>query len=359
MKKLNVVFIGAGWVCTARHIPCFSKHPLIRCFGVVDTSESTARDVSKKFNMPNYSTSPDPQTIDWLSAADVICVTAPPMYHYKWLTWALDHNKHILTEKPVALGRKQGLELFEKARNYPGMFCVTHNTLFTKSAKKAREFIQSGKLGTVTDYNINLYNSPQRHLPDWYDSLPFGLLYDELSHFLYQADSICPNLSVHSAQVFASRTGLNATPSTAKITLLSQHLPVFLSLHFESPLCEWHITISGTKGMLIIDMFRDIFVFIPNDNEHRAIDQIRTILCGIGFYMTGFIASGIRHFRKQLLFGTDEVINKFIDGCTGSKAPKLINLDAAERIYNLLCDCIDALEKGRVDFNSKINLPKF
>ncbi|MDD5677768.1 MAG: Gfo/Idh/MocA family oxidoreductase [Kiritimatiellae bacterium] len=355
-SSLRVAFIGAGWVCRERHLPCFGKHAGVECFGVIDINAEAAQRVAARFQLPHASVARRPEDCAWLAGADALCITVPPQHHYEWLAWGVAHNKHILIEKPIVVGRAEGVDIFARLSHYKGMFCVTHNTLFTHAAKQTRAWIREGKLGAITDYSSTLYNSPRRHLPDWYDDLPFGLLYDELSHFLYNADSLCPELRVLSGETYPSRSGLRSTPSAARLTLASRDFPVFFNLHFESPLSEWHIIVSGTKGMLINDVFRDILVFLPNDREHRAWDHVRTLRRAVADYTKGFISTGWRHLSNTLFYGTDEVITRFVQACQTSKPPERINVSDARRVFLLLCDCVDALNDGRVNFQSSLVL---
>ncbi len=355
--KVRVAFVGAGWVCEERHIPAFQKHRDVELAGVVDSRLERARAVARKFGIPNVSAEDDPHRIPWMQNVDAVSITTPPHSHHSWIMSCLDMDKDILTEKPLALTRAEGEALIARAGQSKRIFCVVHNNIFTHAAMQAKALIARDVIGPVTGLRIQLLNSPRRHLPLWYDQLPFGLLFDELSHFLYLADSFSPNLRVSHGEAFPSRMGMT-TPSLATLTLLSDNYPVHFELDFESPVCEWHMTILGTKGLLILDIFRDIIAFIPQDRQHTAADHFRTLGYATAGYWKGFFYSGIRHLTGRLKYGTDVVIDNFLAARTTGTPPAHIGLKDGARVFRLLCDAIDALREGTSSFSSGLQLEK-
>lgn len=353
----RIAFIGAGWVCEARHIPAFKAYPGVKLIGVVDSRPDRANAIARRFGIPNVSSETEATRIPWMNEADAVSITTPPHSHYQWISSCIDLGKDILTEKPLALTRAQGRELIDRAMRSKITFCVVHNTLFTHAATKARTLIAAGKIGDVTGIRLRLLNSPRRHLPIWYDQLPFGLLFDELSHFLYLADSFSRNLRVSHGEAYPSRMGMT-TPSLARLTLLSDDYPVHFELDFEAPVCEWHMTIIGTQGLLVLDIFRDIILFIPQDRAHTALDHLRTLGYATAGYWKGFLYSGMRHVTGHLKYGADTVVNHFLKARTTGTPPPFISLSDGARVFNLLCDSVDALQKGKSAFASGLNLQR-
>jgi predicted dehydrogenase len=359
MKSIKVVFIGAGWVCANRHIPAFSAMQNVTLWGVVDTCEEKAGNVARKWKIPHCSTSGNMEEADWFSSADAVVITTPPMTHYEWIKKSLLAGKHVLTEKPFAIKREHGQALLDLAKKQSLKLCVVHNSLYTRAQKKLRKWIGNGKLGEITGLSISILNNPSRHLPGWYDDLPCGLLFDELSHFLYTAASLAANLRIHGAEMYASRCGLKNTPSKARITLLSDNFPVFFSLDFEAPVCEWHITVQGAKGVANVDAFRDILMFVPSDGKHRPKDHLRTIGNFLWDTATGFIKSGFAHITGRLSYGMRDVAKLFIQCLENNTEPEhYISGEFGVHIFNLLCDAAELLEKNKDATSFSLQLPK-
>ena len=334
--------IGAGWVCEARHIPALRRLPGVEIVGIVDPDEARARAVAVKFGIPRVSAATSAADIPWLAEASAVSISTPPRHHHAWMSACLDLGKDVLIEKPVALTRAETADLDARVQKNRAMVGVMHNNLFTRAAIQARECIAAGAIGRVAAVQTRLFNSPRRHLPNWYEALPFGLLYDELSHFLYLGDSLGKNLRVLNATVFPSTRG-QATPALATIELGSDVFPLAVSLNFESPVCEWHMTIVGEKDLLVHDIFRDILLRLPDDREHRAADHFRTLALATGGMWGGFLKSGWRHLTGRLDFGVGEVMRRFVAACETRQPPDRISWADALRVFGLLQDSIDAL----------------
>lgn len=341
--SISMAIVGAGWVSEHRHIPALRSIPGVRIAGVIDPAPGRAEQIARKFGIEGHSTETSLDRVPWIDGVNAVCLSPPPPHHFHWIKQSLERNLDILTEKPLAANREEGAQIEAMAGASSAMFCVIHNNLFTRSAIRTRSLIREDAIGPLTGLNIRLLNSPLRHLPTWYDDLPFGLLFDELSHFLYLADSYTTNLQVKHAEAFPSTRNMR-TPSLAQITLVSDRFPVTFHLNFESPVCEWHATLIGRDGLLIHDIFRDILMRVPTDRTHTARDHFRTMTRLTGSAWTGFVQSGWRHLRGRLAFGTDEVMKRFVHACQTREPPEHMGAENGFRIFNLLCDCIDALE---------------
>lgn len=342
---VRIALIGGGWVCEARHIPALRRLPGVELVGVVDPDAQRAEALAKRFRLPHWTAAASPQDVPWLDEATAVDISVPPRFHHPWMSACLDMGKDVLIEKPLAMSREEAADLDARVRRSGAMVAVMHNNLFTRSAIRARQLLRDGRFGPVTAIQTHLLNSPRRHLPNWYENLPFGLLYDELSHFLYLADSLSGNLRVESAAVTPSSKG-HATPALATLRLRSDAFPVAFSLNFESPVCEWHMTTVGEKGLLVHDIFRDILLSLPDDREHRAIDHLRTLAVATAGMWGGFIRSGARHFAGRLDFGVGEVARRFVAACETRVPPSRIAWPDALRIFSLLQDSVDALRES-------------
>jgi scyllo-inositol 2-dehydrogenase (NADP+) len=82
-------------------------------------------------------------------------------------------------------------------------------------------------------------------------------------------------------------------------------------MNFEAPLSEWHVMVLGDDGIAVVDVFRDIAVFVPSDRQHRSLDVLRTSAAATAAHWTGYLSSGAGHVRGSLLYGVDEVFSRF------------------------------------------------
>jgi hypothetical protein len=88
-------------------------------------------------------------------------------------------------------------------------------------------------------------------------------------------------------------------------------IPVTLDMHFESPVSEWHLSVLGEKAAGVIDLFRDIYLKVPNDGLHTTSTVLRTsVTVTIQHWLQHFTA-GTRHLFGTLDYGNNHVYQRF------------------------------------------------
>jgi hypothetical protein len=102
-------------------------------------------------------------------------------------------------------------------------------------------------------------------------------------------------------------------------------VPVSIQMNFEAPVSEWHVAVMGEKGMGVVDLFRDIAVFTPNDGDHKAREVIRTSASATWHHWLGYLRSGPGHMLGNLRYGNDQVFGRFYDAILTGKAPEGIS----------------------------------
>jgi predicted dehydrogenase len=88
---------------------------------------------------------------DVLSDPDIegIVVATPVSTHYKMARRALEANKSVLVEKPLATSSQEAKELLDLARERKKILMVGHTFEYSAPVLKMREIIASGELGDV------------------------------------------------------------------------------------------------------------------------------------------------------------------------------------------------------------------
>jgi predicted dehydrogenase len=80
---------------------------------------------------------------------DVVHVCTPNYLHYPMARAALEHSKHVICEKPLALTAKESVELVRSARSKGLAAVVNFNLRFYPLCLEARARVRSGELGEV------------------------------------------------------------------------------------------------------------------------------------------------------------------------------------------------------------------
>jgi scyllo-inositol 2-dehydrogenase (NADP+) len=176
---------------------------------------------------------------------------------------------------------------------------------------------------------------------------PLGLLFDERPHLRYQLSSVAGPLKLAKAVRAESRRG-NATPAQidAWFTAEGADYPITLSCNFESSLSEWHLAVHGEEAVAIVDIFRDIYLRLPNDGGHGTADVIRTSVSATAQHWWQHLTSGVPHLAGKLRYGNDEVFDRFGRAIQGDReALKPIDASMAQQILALQHAIISGRER--------------
>ncbi|MFN2393924.1 MAG: Gfo/Idh/MocA family protein, partial [Pyrinomonadaceae bacterium] len=63
-------------------------------------------------------------------AVDLVCITTPPVFHKEMTLLALEHGKHVLCEKPMAMNADEAREMLEKSKEKNVIALIDHELRF-------------------------------------------------------------------------------------------------------------------------------------------------------------------------------------------------------------------------------------
>lgn len=84
-----------------------------------------------------------------LDTSDVVVIAAGGGFHYELVKTALEHNKDVFVEKPLALTLKHGEELVALAKEKRLILMVGHLLLYHPGVKLLKKYVDEGILGTI------------------------------------------------------------------------------------------------------------------------------------------------------------------------------------------------------------------
>jgi scyllo-inositol 2-dehydrogenase (NADP+) len=320
MSKIRIAAVGLGWVALHRHLPTMEQSTEFEIVGVIDRASGVAKKIAKARGYDNFAETSVLAEIPWLSDVDAITVTTAPMGHFSVISQALRLQKHVLTEKPFAMSIAEGEELVKLASDVGCCLAIVHNFQFARSTRRLLSELKAGNIGSILAINAVQFGNPRRRLPVWYEELPLGLFYDESPHLLYLLRLLAGSIQVDRSWIFPSSKGLK-TPARIDAIFRSPLLacPVSLHCNFESPVSEWHLMVFGEKRLAVVDIFRDIYISLPNDEQHSTMKVLRTSMSATGQHLWQHIVSGIPHLTGKLMYGNKEVFARFAGGVRGDE----------------------------------------
>jgi predicted dehydrogenase len=92
------------------------------------------------------------------STIDAVVIATPAFTHYELAKKALEHNKHVLVEKPLTSTSKQSEELIEIATKKDLQLMVDLTFLYSGAVEKIKNLINSEELGTLNYFDSTRIN---------------------------------------------------------------------------------------------------------------------------------------------------------------------------------------------------------
>lgn len=346
---IRVAAIGLGWVMLHRHMPAIARRADLQLVGVCDRHAGLAKIIACQHDLSLWAETDHLDSIPWLDQIDAIAIGTPPFSHASLAIAALERGKHVITEKPFAMSVAEGEAMAEAARKSGKTLAVVHNFQFSRAARRLDADLASGKLGRIRRLAATQLGNPSRRLPSWYEKLPLGLFYDESPHFFYLLHKLAQgDLRLEHAHAVRSAEG-KETPSLVHLLYrASQGVPVTVDCQFDSSISEWFVRITGEKATALIDIFRDIYIRLPNDGAHGAFDILRTSLCAIGQHALQHIPNGLSLLRGRLDYGNDEIYARFARSIQTGAPPEKIGFQEALAVLKLQHEATDAIRESLI-----------
>jgi predicted dehydrogenase len=115
--------------------------------GVATSSPERSREAAARLGAKQaYATPEELATADDI---DVLHICTPNHLHARLATLALEHGKHVICEKPLAVGSAEAEQLIEAARGAGRIATVPFVYRFHPVVREARARVQDGSLGAV------------------------------------------------------------------------------------------------------------------------------------------------------------------------------------------------------------------
>jgi len=202
--------------------------------------------VQMQTRYPTVKTTNNSQTLFADPEIDAILIATPVSSHFELAMAALQANKHVLVEKPLAANSAQGLRLIAEAANRRKILMVDHTFVYTSAVRKIRELISANALGEIYYYdavrvNLGLFQHD------------VNVIWDLAIHDLSIMDFVLPQKATA-----VSATGISHIPgqpeNVAYITLFFDN-PQIAHVHVNwlSPVKVRHTLIGGSEKMILYD----------------------------------------------------------------------------------------------------------
>ena len=170
---IRIAIVGTGGMGTV-HYHNYEHIDDAEVVAVVDISEKS-QETAERWNLSLYE---DIDQCAQSEVVDVFDICTPTFLHKQLVLQSLKNNKHAITEKPIALTRKDAEEMYALAEAKGKLLFVGQVLQFTKEIEVLRGLVQSEEYGKPLDAHFERLSACPRWVQDsWlFDKEKSGLL---------------------------------------------------------------------------------------------------------------------------------------------------------------------------------------
>ena len=319
MKNVvRIGIIGSGFARKVQ-IPAFQVCGDAKIVSIASASVANAKSTAEEFGIEHF-------TADWRETiskddVDLVCITTPPKLHEEMTMLAIEHGKHVLCEKPMAMNRDEARRMTDAANAAGVLALIDHELRFQPGRLRAYEMIREGAIGKIRHAKCH-FQAPHRGDPN----LPWNWWSDEeqgggalgaiVSHVI---DSFHWFLGTGVSSVFCQlQTHIKTRPvSGGELRSVTSDDESLLVLRFaegdlvsdatglvsvsmtEYPKYKHRVELYGTEGAMAVDARGEVFFAKASDNDwwEVGVDFGEPIA---GVPDTGF-SSGFTEFAPKIV----------------------------------------------------------
>lgn len=217
-KAIKLGVIGAGGYVPTMLLPHF-KSEGVEFRSITTASGVSAHDVGKRFGFA-YAVSSADEVLDD-SDINLVVIGTRHDLHAELARKALEHDKNVFVEKPLALDDDELDRVLEAAANSTGRLMVGFNRRFSPLARHAQDFFANRNTPLSMLYRVNAGRIPKEH---WIQNPQEGggRIVGEVCHFIDFMQFLADSATV---SVFAESV-------SAKSDEISDADSVFITLRF-------------------------------------------------------------------------------------------------------------------------------
>lgn len=149
-RTVKVGVVGCGAIAQRRHLPEYQSRGDVEIVAVCDPSFERAEQIRSAFGAAHAFTQLEEMLA--LPELDAISICTPNQYHAPMSIIALNAGKHVLCEKPMATTLDDAKAMIAAADQAGVYLMIGMNQRFMAPHIKAKEVVDSGRLGRVLTF---------------------------------------------------------------------------------------------------------------------------------------------------------------------------------------------------------------
>ncbi|WP_062108884.1 Gfo/Idh/MocA family protein [Bacillus niameyensis] len=164
-EKLKVAIVGCGGIANGKHMPSLSKLEQVELVAFCDIVVERAERAAAKFGVEGAKVYEDYTELLKDGSIDVVHVCTPNSSHAEISIAALEADKHVMCEKPMAKTSEEARQMVETAKRTGKKLTIGYNNRFRPDSLHLHNICERGDLGEV--YFAKAHAIRRRAVPTW------------------------------------------------------------------------------------------------------------------------------------------------------------------------------------------------
>lgn len=304
-RKVKVAVIGIGQMGTY-HAEIYQKLPQVELVAICEYNDEKRAEAEQKFQCQSYK---DYHDLLKNPEIDAVSIVLPDNMHRECVELAVQHNKHILLEKPIAKELEDGKAIYEITKNYDKVFTVGFLLRFDPRFNMVKQRLDNGELGDI----IHLYcrrnspiTGPKRYIGA--SDLSMHVMIHDIDYINWYMNSNPVKVFAKSRSVLLKENGMNdviyaiVTYENGAIACLE----ACWVLPENSPtIIDDKLELVGTKGVAYIDSCDQGVKFVSGEGVSYPDSRHWYYVNG---EVSGDLAEEVMAFINNVVSGTKSII---------------------------------------------------
>lgn len=249
---MNWALIGASTIASENMIGAIRAQAGAEISWVVSGNADHAASYAKAHGIPRWTTGLNDALAD--RGVQAVYISSTNEKHHPQAMAAIAAGKHVLCEKPLAMGRGEALEMIAAARDAGVVLAVNHHLRSSSAIRAIRGLLAEGAAGQLRSVRVFHAVALPEHLYGWRLDAPGaggGVIADITVHnadtvrYLLQED---PQFVV--AEKAASGLGQGVEDSAMSVWTMPSGVMVYSHESFTHPFAGNGLEIHGSEGSI-------------------------------------------------------------------------------------------------------------
>jgi UDP-N-acetylglucosamine 3-dehydrogenase len=252
---LRVGVIGGGSM-GFNHARVLAEIEDVSLVGVADRSEPARDRVARRLRVPTFA---DHRELLDLARPHVVTVAVPTTLHHAVALDAIEAGCHVLVEKPIASTCDEGADLVVRAADRGVALSVGHVERFNPAVLALKRRLEEGALGNVFQVHARRLGPFPSRIRD------VGVVVDLATHDLDVMRFLLDSDVQRVYSEIAQRIHTDHEDLLSGLLRFANGAIGVLDVNWLTPTKIRELSVTGERGMFVVDYLRQNLVFHHND----------------------------------------------------------------------------------------------